>query len=274
MQPVAATVLTELKSFMQEAGALAISIQHSAERSEKADNSIVTEADLAISKLFQQRFAHYLHQPGHMLIDEEAAKKPMDEVLAGDYQWVIDPIDGTATYAGHGLFWGVILSVFRKGEPWLGAVYVPAMRLLYWADESHAYETTEAFTSHETTRTLEPVAMPFGFSTQVAVHTETYNVVFRKLHPIPFIPVDYWSPLNGAMVAAGRLRGTIAQDSVWDFGAAFVMATRLGYSLRRVPDGKVFTTLSTEFLKPDWRVSSPMFIGPDATFDGLNTYFE
>lgn len=269
MQPNATNILTELKSFLNDAGALGLSIQQTAERSEKEDSTIVTEADLAISNLFQQRFNHYLSQPGHMLVDEEVAKSPRDEVLAADYQWVIDPIDGTASYAGNSLFWGIIVSVFRKGQPWLGAVYLPAMGLLYWADETDVYETTTPFTAQENTRTLQAIAMPFSRSSQIAVHAEFLPSLFAQ---VPFIPVDYWSPLNGAFVAAGRLRGTIAWDALWDFGANFVFATRLGYTFRRLSDGKVFTHLNADLLTPEWKVASYMFLGPDEVYQQLKPH--
>lgn len=266
----ATTVLSEIKSFLQQAGTLGLSIQQSAERSEKADKSIVTEADLAISALFQKQFGHYLNQPGHALIDEEVAKKPLEEVLAADYQWVIDPIDGTATYACGGLFWGIIISVFRKGEPWLAAVYVPPLRRLYWADETTAYETTDAFTAQEATVPLNPVIAPLTHSAQVHMHAEFVPQVFANT---PFIVVDYWSPLHSAMVCAGRLTFSIFKDALWDFGAGMVFATRTGLGFRRVADGKMFTKLDAELLTPNFKCANHMCIGPNDVYEALKPSF-
>ncbi len=266
----AATILTEFKSFLQEAGALGLAIQQSAKRSEKADNSIVTEADLAISELFQQKFSHYLSQAGHVLIDEEAAKQPLEEVLAASYQWVIDPIDGTATYACGGLFWGIIVSVFRNGEPWLAATYIPPLRRLYWADETTAYETTDAFTAQEETTALKPqTEIPFTRSSQIHMHYEFVPQLFAQT---PFIVVDYWSPLHGGMVAAGRLSGSIAKDALWDFCSNMVFATRVGYGMRRMADGKLFTRLDAELLTPEFKCAHHMFYGPHHVYQALKPH--
>lgn len=268
----AATVLTEVKAFLHQAGTLGLSIQQTAERSEKADSSIVTEADLAISALFQKAFQHYLSQPGHVLIDEETEKAGGPaEVLAADYQWVIDPIDGTASYAGNSLFWGIIVSVFRKGEPWLAGVYMPAMGLLYWADETTAYETSHAFSGNESTRQLAPVDMPFTNSSQIAIHFDHAQDVFQTK---PCILVDYWGPIVGAFTVAGRLRGYVFRDSVWDFGAAFVFAARVGYKVRRLADGKVMTKLDAELLSPGWKTMNDMIIAPDNIYEGLKPHLK
>ncbi len=264
-----ATILTAFKSFLKEAGTLGLAIQQTAERSEKADNSIVTAADLAISELFQQQFASYLSQPGHVLIDEEVKKLPLEDVLVADYQWIIDPIDGTATYAGGGLFWGIIISVYRRGEPWLAATYIPAMRQLYWADETHAYETTDAFTADEKTTTLAPQTPTLTRSSQVHIHYEFVPQVFATT---PFIVVDYWSPLHAGLVAAGRLACSISKDALWDFSAGMVFATRLGYGFRRLSDGKVFTHLTTELLTPEFKCASFMFMGPATIHTALQPH--
>ena len=267
----ATTILAAFKSFLHEAGTLGLQIQQTAERSEKADKSIVTEADLAISALFQKQFAHYLAQPGHVLIDEETRKLPLDDVLAADYQWIIDPIDGTATYACGGLFWGIIVSVYRKGEPWLAATYIPALRRLYWADETTAYETTDAFTAQETTIPLNPTIAPLGHSSQVHIHAEFIPQVFTTT---PFIMVDYWSPLHSGMVCAGRLTCSIFKDALWDFAAGFTFALRTGLGFRRLSDGKAFTRLTTELLTPSFKCANFMYIGPTHVHQALQPHFQ
>lgn len=266
----AITILNGLKAFLKEAGELGIAIQKTAAQSEKEDYSIVTEADIAISNLFQKCFAEYLSQPGHMLIDEEVKKNPRDEVLAADYQWIIDPIDGTATYAGGGFFWGIIVSVYRKGEPWVAATYIPAMRLLYWADESNAHETRDAFTEHDKTTLLKAASRPLTRSSQVHMHYEFVKETFAET---PFILVDYWSPLHGGMAAAGRIACSVFKDSVWDFSAGMVFATRVGYKMRRIADGKTFTRLNSELITPEWKLANLMFIGPDETYAALKPHF-
>ncbi len=266
----ATALLKELKAFLHDAGALGLSIQHTALQSEKADASIVTEADIAISELFRKRFHHYLSQPGHVLVDEEVKKAPRDEAVNADYLWIIDPIDGTATYATNGLFWGIIVSVYRKGEPWIAATYIPALRILYWADETQAYETRDAFTPQEASTVLKYTPRTFSRSTQIHIHSAFVNEAFNGF---PCIFIDYWSPLHSGMAAAGRVGGSVFKDAVWDFSAGMTLALRAGYKLRRLADGKIFTKLESDMITSDWQMANLMFIGSDEMYESLKSHF-
>ena len=71
------------------------------------------------------------HFPDHATLGEEDIVA--EEHSADDYEWVIDPIDGTVNFS-HGLpFWGCSIAVQRNGEALAGAVLAPEVDQLFEA---------------------------------------------------------------------------------------------------------------------------------------------
>jgi histidinol-phosphatase len=95
----------------------------------KPDRSPVTQADkeseLAIVDLLTKR------HPDHAILGEEggAHEKP------SDYRWIIDPVDGTRGFSRGGTFWGPLIALEHKGEVVVGAMALPALGELYFAEK-------------------------------------------------------------------------------------------------------------------------------------------
>lgn len=91
---------------------------------------IVTQADIAVSEfLVHEIGAQY---PDHTILSEEE-----DEAInpGGQYEWVMDPIDGTYCFA-HGIpTWAVMIALMKDNEPYMNAVYFPVMDHLYFAEK-------------------------------------------------------------------------------------------------------------------------------------------
>ena len=79
---------------IRKAGEYAFRMQKSVHRSFKADGSVLTETDLAIShritSLIHELFPHAL-----VISEEEEAKGQID----AEWTFVLDPIDGTDVYS-------------------------------------------------------------------------------------------------------------------------------------------------------------------------------
>ena len=67
------------------------------------------EAEQAIRHLIEQDY------PAHSILGEE-----FDEKIGDDFQWVIDPIDGTRAYITGLPIWGTLIALNQKGHPILG----------------------------------------------------------------------------------------------------------------------------------------------------------
>lgn len=86
----------------------------------KSDASPVTAADKAIELAL--RTAIREHYPHHRIIGEEMASEGNRE---SEYQWVIDPIDGTKAFLGGIPTFCTLVALVRKSSPILGMIYQP-----------------------------------------------------------------------------------------------------------------------------------------------------
>lgn len=114
-------------SAAKEAGSILMELYGKAHPEFKKDRSVVTEADLDSEELLKVRLESEF--PDYSFLGEESG---LDE-KAGDYSWVVDPLDGTTNYMVHNPFFDVSIGLVHKGEPVLGVVYYPVADELYTA---------------------------------------------------------------------------------------------------------------------------------------------
>ncbi|MDC3208227.1 hypothetical protein OBA27_00630 [Pelagibacteraceae bacterium] len=80
----------------------------------------VTIADIKVQKKINETIKKYF--PKHSILGEEASVDKMS-----DYQWCIDPIDGTKSFIQGFPIWGTLISLSRKEEIILGIADIPAL---------------------------------------------------------------------------------------------------------------------------------------------------
>ena len=91
----------------------------------KADQTWVTEIDLAVERLMRTRLAEQF--PQHGIIGEEFA----DQNRMAEFTWVVDPIDGTASLRHRVPLFGTILALRQGERPLLGLIDLPMLGRLY-----------------------------------------------------------------------------------------------------------------------------------------------
>jgi histidinol-phosphatase len=97
----------------------------------KPDGSEVTVADRSAERLLRRRLR--AAWPGDAVFGEEYG----GHIAARGRCWLVDPIDGTASYVLGMPMFGTLLSLVVDGEPVFGCIHLPALR-----------ETTFAATGH------------------------------------------------------------------------------------------------------------------------------
>ena len=106
--------------------------------SKKADDSLVTTADVETERAFrksvQERF------PDMAVLGEELGESER----SADFRWIIDPIDGTAEFARHLPVYGCIIGLYYKEQPLIGVIDHQAMGI-----RSHAAYGLGAFANAE-----------------------------------------------------------------------------------------------------------------------------
>jgi fructose-1,6-bisphosphatase/inositol monophosphatase family enzyme len=98
----------------------------------KADGTPVTRVDRetteAVQTALQARF------PSYGILSEE---NPVDYLPGAEWQWVMDPLDGTAMFARGFPVWGLGIGLMRGHEPVEGYLSFPVLRERYtcWKGE-------------------------------------------------------------------------------------------------------------------------------------------
>ena len=94
---------------------------------DKGGGDFALNADVASENFIMKRIRQ--KYPDHDILAEESGHHHKDS----DYLWVIDPLEGTLNYAHRLPIWAVNVGLFHKGKPFLGVVYAPVLKELFYA---------------------------------------------------------------------------------------------------------------------------------------------
>jgi myo-inositol-1(or 4)-monophosphatase len=90
----------------------------------KADESQVTIADRAAEQIMRELIRKKF--PHHGIIGEEFGSENTET----EFVWVLDPIDGTASFTMGCPLFGTLIALLQNGNPVLGAIHLPALNQL------------------------------------------------------------------------------------------------------------------------------------------------
>ncbi len=93
---------------------------------EKPDHTPVTEADRAAERALRSLLA--AARPDHGVLGEEFGISGTDT----EWQWVIDPIDGTMNYVRGIPVWATLIALAHRGRPVVGVVSAPLLHRRWW----------------------------------------------------------------------------------------------------------------------------------------------
>lgn len=95
----------------------------------KADDSPLTQADLAAHKIIGARLAAIA---GHIpMLSEESDRKEYAQRRGWREMWLVDPLDGTKEFVSRNGEFTVNIALVRDGQPLLGVVHAPALGRTY-----------------------------------------------------------------------------------------------------------------------------------------------
>ena len=118
------------EGLVKQAGALALKYYGQGDPQLKFDEELVTEAELAIREFMRTDIAK--RYPEHHLLGEGEDQTAYGHGESG-FQWIADPIDGTANFQAGIPIWGVSLALFKNFWPILGVFYMPVTGEIYKA---------------------------------------------------------------------------------------------------------------------------------------------
>lgn len=215
----------------------------------KADGTTVTVLDRQASALIVERLRQAT--PHYGIVSEEEAEPHQ---LEAHETWVIDPLDGTASFARSYPIWGLGIGLLRGGQPVEGYLRFPALGETLCCDGQRMLWNGRTLPRHE-----GPVV------------PDTHNaLVGSNLHgEVPYHKLtgyklrNYGSNLyHLASLALGRADVQISPRCyLWDFAAALPF-TRAAGMVERYLDGSPFDLAA--LLRPGahFRTEGPLIVGP------------
>lgn len=91
----------------------------------KAHHEILTQADLVSEKIIIREIKKNF--PEHRILSEEKGRSG----TAGDFLWIIDPLDGTTNFSIHNPLWNISIGIAYKNKLIVGVIYAPVLSELY-----------------------------------------------------------------------------------------------------------------------------------------------
>lgn len=98
----------------------------------KKDESPVTIADKSAEEKMREMIMKEF--PDHGIIGEEFGKHNPD----AEYQWILDPIDGTKSFITGALSFGTLIALTKNGQPVLGVINHPVLNEFLIGDNETA----------------------------------------------------------------------------------------------------------------------------------------
>jgi len=189
----------------------------------KQQSDYVTEVDKAAEAaiIATLRDAY----PAHAILAEETGGSG-----SSDYQWIIDPLDGTTNFI-HGFpQYAVSIALAHKGVLSHAVVYDPSRNELFTASKGGG-----AFLNDKRIRVSSRVKLAdsligTGFPYRVFEHVDAYMAIFKELmRKTAGLRRPGAASLDLACVASGRLDGFWEFGlSPWDMAAGALLITEAG----------------------------------------------
>lgn len=161
------------------------------------------QSEQAIIRLIRDKF------PDHQILAEESGRSEGGD----EYQWIIDPLDGTRNYISGIPVFAVSIAVQCRGQLLAAVIYDPVHKDLYYATaDGGAYQNDRKIKVNNQVD-LPQTLIATGFPFRYKQHLDTYLACFRDI----FIQVSGIRRMGAAAidlayVACGKFAG------FWELG--------------------------------------------------------
>jgi myo-inositol-1(or 4)-monophosphatase len=241
--------LQVMLNFARKAGRIATGPLGRSGAGFKADNSVITRADRTISRLGREALGGHLKDSAHLLIDEEdpRAADYLDQkrLERTRFLWAIDPIDGTRLYANGMPTFGVSIGLMKDLKPWLGVVYFPVLKELFFCDGKSAFFVHNPFGRAARRKRIIPVDERIT-GKSLFFCNDTFFRRFAWNDPAFHIMIHACAVVNLCWPAVGRGVGCFLRSFLWDFAGSWPIALAAGLDFRRVSDGRILESVHAD----------------------------
>jgi myo-inositol-1(or 4)-monophosphatase len=208
----------------------------------KSPNDFVSDVDRqaeqAIIEVLQDAY------PQHNILAEENGLIPARKDGDEDYQWIIDPLDGTTNFL-HGFpQFAVSIGLRHKGRLEQAVVYDPLRQELFTASRGGGAQLNDRRLRVSNRKGLDGALLGTGFPFKQQQHLDAYLATFKALFPLTAgIRRPGSAALDLAYVAAGRLDGFWEIGlNPWDMAAGALLVQEAGGLVSDFSGGNDFMT--------------------------------
>lgn len=204
----------------------------------KGEVDIVTETDRKSEEAILARLRREF--PEHAIVAEEGGASGAG--AAAEYQWHVDPLDGTTNFAhGYPVF-AVSIGLLHRGEPLIGAVYNPVNREMFSAIRGGGAQRNGKAIQVSSAEKLSRSLLATGFPAHKRVQNPNIHYYWEFTLRSHGVRRAGAAALDLCSVACGQFEG------FWEFGLKS-WDTAAGILLVREAGGKV-TNFSGEPYRP------------------------
>ena len=245
-----------IAELFQRFDALALRSFRSIRAEMKKDGTTVTAVDREVSRVVTA--ALKAHTPEYGVISEEEAEAHLPTAR---WQWVVDPLDGTASFARGYPVWGLGIGLMEGDRPAEGYLRFPAL------DESYAFDGERLRFNGRPVPPLEPPAVG---DTHNYLLDSSLHKRFQSFAPLREVKLRVFGSAlyHLASLALGRAEAVICgRVHLWDLAAALPM-TRAQGLVERYVDGSAFDLV--EVLRAEtYRVRLPLVLATPERIDRI-----
>jgi myo-inositol-1(or 4)-monophosphatase len=190
---------------------------------QKGFRDLVTETDTAAEAVIIEIIKHTF--PDHAILSEEAGVIPR----AGEYTWVVDPLDGTTNFAHHHPVFAVSIAIAKGDIPIVAVIYDPMRDQTFVARQGAGATLNGQLIRTSPIKRLEDamVAMDWGHTN--AQREQMLGYLHPTLMGCGTVRSMGSAALALAYVAAGRLDAYFqAKLNPWDVAAGTLLIREAG----------------------------------------------
>ena len=183
--------------------------------------SVVTEVDKQTEEILKQKLPSIL--PGSGFIGEET----MPQVK--EYNWVVDPIDGTLNYANQVPVFACSIGLWHQNQPIYALVSLPLT-----GETLHAIAGQGLWLNGKPVRPAKKTTKKIFLTYSCVGDSRLQSRVFEAVLQFTSSPRFYGSCVfHGAQIALGRIGGGVFMNqALWDIAAIVLLAKEAGLTVK------------------------------------------
>lgn len=199
----------------------------------KQRHDFVTEVDRGAEQLIISTIRKAY--PDHAILAEESG-----EQIGNEYQWIIDPLDGTTNFL-HGFpHFAVSIAMRIRKELEISVIYDPMTQELFTAERGRGTQLNNHKVRVSNRPTLNDALIGTGFPFRDGQNVDSYLQLLKEIMlPAAGIRRAGAASLDLAYVAAGRLDGFWETGlQIWDIAGGALMIQEAGGMVTDITGGE------------------------------------